>query len=89
MISNQCVSVSQLARHASAVLRKVKATGKQFVFVNNQPQAVILDIRAYEALGLPDDDANWTPELEASYQKADRERTKGGAVSLEDFKKNF
>lgn len=88
MLSQECVSVSQLARQTSAVLRKVKANGKQFIFVNNQPQAVIIDINAYEALGLQDD-ATWTPVLEIAYRKASQERANGDTVTLEDFEKSF
>ena len=69
MISSQCTSVSELSRNASAIIRRVKSTGRQYIFVNNKPEAIILDIRAYEALGI-EDDIMWTPEIAALYKES-------------------
>ena len=50
MLTEQCISVSELARNTSGIIRKAKDTGVQYVFVNNKPQAVILGMKQYEAL---------------------------------------
>ena len=50
MLTEQCVSVSELARNTSGIIRKAKDAGVQYVFVNNKPQAVILGMKQYEAL---------------------------------------
>jgi prevent-host-death family protein len=50
MLAEQCISVSELSRNTSGIIRKAKDRGIQYVFVNNKPQAVILGMEQYEAL---------------------------------------
>ncbi|MDD2745161.1 MAG: type II toxin-antitoxin system prevent-host-death family antitoxin [Candidatus Gracilibacteria bacterium] len=50
MRSEQCISVTELAKNTSGIIRRANASGVQYVFVNNKPQAVILSMQEYEAL---------------------------------------
>jgi prevent-host-death family protein len=56
MITDQCISVTELAKNASAIIKRSRSTGAQYVFVNNKPQAVILDIATFESL-------DWDPDM--------------------------
>lgn len=55
MISDQCISVTELSKNTSAIIKRAKSRGAQFVFVNNKPQAVLLDIETFESL-------DWDPD---------------------------
>jgi hypothetical protein len=48
MRANQCVSVTELAKNTSGIIRRSSEVGTQYVFVNNKPQAVILSMEQYE-----------------------------------------
>jgi len=50
MLTEQCISVSELSRNTSGIIKKAKDTPVQYVFVNNKPQAVILGMKQFEAL---------------------------------------
>jgi prevent-host-death family protein len=50
MLSEQCISVTELAKNTSGIIKRSSRIETQYVFVNNKPQAVILSIREYEAL---------------------------------------
>lgn len=50
MRSEQCISVTELSKNTSGIIRRAGATGVQYVFVNNKPQAVILSMQEYESL---------------------------------------
>ena len=50
MRTEQCISVTELSKNTSWIIRRAGATGVQYVFVNNKPQAVILSMQEYEAL---------------------------------------
>ena len=55
MLANQCISVSELAKNASSIIKRSKMAWAQYVFVNNKPQAVILDIATFESLDIDPD----------------------------------
>lgn len=50
MRADQCISVTELSKNTSGVIRRASNVGTQYVFVNNKPQAVILSMAEYEAL---------------------------------------
>ena len=56
MTSDQCISVTELEKNTSAIIRRSKTAGAQYIFVNNKPQAVILDIQTFESL-------DWDPDM--------------------------
>lgn len=50
MRTEQCVSVTELAKNTSGIIRRAPDMGAQYVFVNNKPQAVILGMRQFEQM---------------------------------------
>lgn len=50
MRTEQCVSVTELAKNTSGIIRRAPEMGAQYVFVNNKPQAVILGMRQFEQM---------------------------------------
>jgi len=55
MIATDCISVSELKKSPSQVLKSLKQDKKKFIFVNNKPQAMILDFDFCEQLWITDD----------------------------------
>jgi hypothetical protein len=49
MLSEQCISVTELAKNTSGIIKRAITFGTQYIFVNNKPQAVILSMKEYEA----------------------------------------
>lgn len=88
MLSQQCISVSELAKNASAVVKRVKTQGAQYVFVNNKPQAVLLDIDMFEKMDF-DPDYLTSQEIQAHEEtKADFDTGKN-VYSLEELKEKY
>lgn len=50
MRTEQCVSVTELSKNTSGIIRRAPDMGAQYVFVNNKPQAVILGMRQFEIM---------------------------------------
>jgi prevent-host-death family protein len=48
MRAEQCVSVTELAKNTSSIIKRTPKIGVQYVFVNNKPEAVILSMQEYE-----------------------------------------
>ncbi len=48
MLKNQCISVTDLRQNTSKYLSSLKQSEK-YVFINNKPVAVLLDIDKYES----------------------------------------
>ena len=44
MVTDQCVSVTDLKRNSRAILLSLKKSGPKVIFVNNKPVAVLQDI---------------------------------------------
>lgn len=55
MIANDCISISELKKSPSQILKSLKQDKKKFIFVNNKPQAMILDFDFCEQLWITDD----------------------------------
>jgi hypothetical protein len=53
MIKEQCISVTDLRKHATSYLQSLKIP--KYIFVNNKPKAVLLDIDIYEKLQKEED----------------------------------
>ncbi|MGE3278933.1 MAG: type II toxin-antitoxin system prevent-host-death family antitoxin [Candidatus Altimarinota bacterium] len=76
MIKDQCVSITDLRRNAKEVLERLPKTGVQYIFVNNRPKAVLVDIDDFEErysspvelVRLEDDEIS--PELKEKFNKA-------------------
>ncbi len=79
MISEQCISVTELAKNASAIIKRSKTTGAQYIFVNNKPQAVILDIDTFESLDWDLD--RLSPNEIRHYEQAKSDLQKGINIS--------
>lgn len=48
MKSEQCISVTELSKNASNIIKRSSDMGVQYIFVNNKPKAVILDYSLWE-----------------------------------------
>ena len=46
MITDQCVSVTDLKKDMNAIIKDLKR--EKIIFVNNTPVAVLMDVRKYE-----------------------------------------
>ena len=55
MIADDCISISELKKSPSQVLKNLKQDKKKFIFVNNKPKAMILDFNFCEQLGITND----------------------------------
>ena len=53
MLRDQCISITDLRTKTKACLEHLEG-GEKYVFVNNKPKAVILDIEIYEQLVRPE-----------------------------------
>ncbi len=75
MIKDQCVSVTDLRLHTKKCLENLKK-GKKYIFVNNKPMAVLMDIEEYEnyfhtdLVPLPEKDL--TPDLKQKITQSKR-----------------
>lgn len=47
MITDQCISVTDLRTNTKQCLDKLK-DGEKYIFINNKPKAVLMDIEFYE-----------------------------------------
>jgi PHD/YefM family antitoxin component YafN of YafNO toxin-antitoxin module len=50
MRAEQCISVTELSKNTSGIIRSIPEVGIRYIFVNNKPQAVILSMEQYETL---------------------------------------
>ena len=48
MITDQCISVTDLKKDMNATLKNLKKD--KFIFVNNAPVAVLMDVKKYEQI---------------------------------------
>jgi hypothetical protein len=48
MIVDQCISITELKRSASSLIKSLKKDGRKIVFVNNKPVAVLADIDNFD-----------------------------------------
>jgi prevent-host-death family protein len=48
MITDQCVSVTDLKKDMNAIIRNLKR--EKIIFVNNTPVAVLMDVKKYEKI---------------------------------------
>jgi prevent-host-death family protein len=48
MITDQCVSVTDLKKDMNAIIKNLKR--EKIIFVNNTPVAVLMDVRKYERI---------------------------------------
>ena len=48
MITDQCVSVTDLKKDMNAIIKDLRK--EKIIFVNNTPIAVLMDVRKYEKL---------------------------------------
>ena len=48
MITDQCVSVTDLKKDMNAIIKDLRK--EKIIFVNNAPIAVLMDVRKYEKL---------------------------------------
>ncbi len=88
MLSEQCISVSELAKNASAIVKRAKTKWVQYVFVNNKPQAVLLDIDMFEKLDI-DPDFLTPQDIEAYHEtKVDFDAGKD-IFSLEELEAKY
>lgn len=49
MITDQCISVTDLRTNTKQCIDKLKE-GEKYIFINNKPKAVLMDIEMYEKL---------------------------------------
>ena len=49
MLQDQCVSITDLRTNTKKCLENLNE-GEKYVFVNNKPKAVIVDLKLYESL---------------------------------------
>ncbi len=50
MQTEQCISVTELAKNTSSIIKRTPRVGVQYIFVNNKPKAVILSMQEYEKI---------------------------------------
>ncbi len=60
MITDQCVSVTDLKKDMNAIIKNLKR--EKIIFVNNTPVAVLMDVRKYEKIVWEKDIINITIE---------------------------
>jgi len=48
MITNQCVSITDLKRNASALIKSLKKDWNKIIFLNNKPVAILADINNFD-----------------------------------------
>lgn len=74
MLQDQCISVTDLRKRTTQCLQNLKK-GAKYIFINNKPVAVILDINLYEEqfrkpelMELPESEI--TPEIQKLAKEA-------------------
>lgn len=55
MIASDCISISELKKSPSQIIKSLARDKKKFIFVNNKPKAMILDFELCEQLGITDE----------------------------------
>jgi len=60
MITDQCVSITDLKKDMNAIIKDLKR--EKIIFVNNTPVAVLMDVRKYEKILWEKDIINITVE---------------------------
>jgi prevent-host-death family protein len=68
MITDQCVSVTDLKKDMNAIIKDLKR--EKIIFVNNTPVAVLMDVRKYEKILKDTDIINITVEPKFSKKLA-------------------
>lgn len=68
MITDQCVSVTDLKKDMNAIIKNLKR--EKIIFVNNTPVAVLMDVRKYEKILKDTDIINITVEPKFSKKLA-------------------
>jgi len=48
MIADQCVSITELKRNASWLIKSLKKDWNKIIFVNNKPVAILADINNFD-----------------------------------------
>lgn len=48
MIASQCVSITDLKKNASRLVKSLKRDGHKIIFVNNKPVAILSDIDNFQ-----------------------------------------
>lgn len=66
-IADKFISITDMRKNASQYIGSLSTTGEKWIFVNNKPRAVLMDIAAYERL-LGNDDLvfetlEWSDEM--------------------------
>jgi hypothetical protein len=80
MIASDCVSISELKKSPAQIIKSLKQDKKKFIFVNNKPEAMIIDFQTCEELGLTDDrvefgimdKADLSPEALAHFEESEK-----------------
>ena len=72
MITDQCVSVTDLKKDMNAIIKNLKR--EKIIFVNNTPVAVLMDVRKYEKIVWEKDIINIT--IEPKFQKKLEKKSK-------------
>ena len=78
MLTDQCVSVTDLRKHANIYIDTIKKP--KFVFVNNQPKAVLLDIKMYEQLIETFEEFVFNPPVKPSKILSEYKKTYGKKI---------
>lgn len=63
MIRDQCISVTDLKKDMNAILKNLKKD--KFIFVNNAPVAVLMDVKKYEQMVKESNFLNYERKLKA------------------------
>ena len=48
MLVQQCVSITDLKKNTSGLIKSLKTEGNKIIFVNNKPVAVLADINQFD-----------------------------------------
>ena len=48
MFKDQCISITDLKRNASSLIKSLGTSGKKIIFVNNKPVAILADINNFD-----------------------------------------
>lgn len=54
-MASDCISISELKKSPSQIIKSLARDKKKFIFVNNKPKAMILDFELCEQLGITDE----------------------------------
>lgn len=91
MIADQVVSISELRKNATKYVKKAQETKQpQYIFINNKPQAMIVDLE-YGHEGLWIYDKNWIeyvkpyPDEEEAIKEYEKEKLRWASNWTEAF----